>query len=120
MKEFFRTRIDMRNLGTVRKALRWGSDKAPPLIEGGSISPESLRRFHQAGNRERLESFALSRLADGSTGDFERDLIHGLAVRLHRRSRCTGGLTMVLAHLWGLYAGLWDNAGPKPGYEEVA
>lgn len=117
MRHFFQSRIDIRNLGAMHKALRWKSEKAPPWLDGGTTGQGPIRRFFEEGSLEKLEDFGRRKLAERSTGNFENDLIHGLAVRLHRQSRREGGLTLVLSHLWGLYSGLRESAS---GYGEVA
>lgn len=43
IRGFFRTVIDMRNLVSAYKRLRWGMEAAPPVIEGGSAGARRLR-----------------------------------------------------------------------------
>jgi vacuolar-type H+-ATPase subunit C/Vma6 len=43
IRGFFRTVIDMRNLVSAYKRLRWGMEAAPPVIEGGSAGAGRLR-----------------------------------------------------------------------------
>lgn len=118
---FFQNRIDMRNLLAMHKALRWQSEKLPPFIDGGTLPQSSLDRFMKADSLKGLEDFARRRLAQGASGDLEVDLIHGLAVQLHRGARSAGGgPTMILSHLWNLYAGLRQGASERAAYAEVA
>jgi vacuolar-type H+-ATPase subunit C/Vma6 len=43
IRGFFRTVIDMRNMVSAYKRLRWGIEAAPPIIEGGSAGAPRLR-----------------------------------------------------------------------------
>jgi vacuolar-type H+-ATPase subunit C/Vma6 len=43
IRGFFRTVIDMRNMVSAYKCLRWGIETAPPIIEGGNIGTSRLR-----------------------------------------------------------------------------
>jgi len=118
---FFQTRVDMRNLLAMHKALRWQSEKSPPFIDEGSFPQSSLDRFMKADSLKGLEDFARRRLAQRASGNLEFDLIHGLAILLHRRARFAGGgPTMILSHLWNLYAGLRQRASERVSHEEVA
>lgn len=43
IRGFFRVVIDMRNMVSAYKRLRWGIEAAPPIIEGGNIGASRLR-----------------------------------------------------------------------------
>lgn len=43
IRGFFRTVVDMRNMVSVYKRLRWGIEAAPPVIEGGSTRRSRFR-----------------------------------------------------------------------------
>lgn len=104
IKATLRYLIDMRNCLTVRKLWRWQVTQAPPLSDGGTLSPELLRRIWGAHDDERLVTLA-ARLA-GGTGRFaeavqmEQGLINGLSRLLRRAAREPLDLAVVVDYLW--------------------
>lgn len=98
IRGFFRTVIDMRNLVSVYKRLRWGIEKAPPIIEGGNASTPVLKGI---ASEAALLSAArrLTGLQAERPSDVERLFLRRLLVYSKEAARSAGAVGVVLDYL---------------------
>jgi hypothetical protein len=104
LSEFFRSLIDMRNLVTLAKQLRWQLHEPQAFIRGGEISPERLGKALAEGSAADLASL-LAALPDmgeppAATLNPEPQLYGWLTAKVHRLGRDPLGIGLVLDYLW--------------------
>ncbi len=98
IKGFFRTVIDMRNLVSAYKRLRWGIEAAPPIIEGGSAGARRLRAI----NTETALLSAIKRFAGLSAdrpSEVENLFLGRLLIYSKKASRGPAAVGSVLHYL---------------------
>lgn len=98
IRGFFRIVIDMRNLISAYKRLRWGIEIAPPLIEGGNIE---ISRLKGIASEAALISAArrLTGLAAKRPSDVEGLFLRRLLVYSKEAARGVGAVGVVLDYL---------------------
>jgi vacuolar-type H+-ATPase subunit C/Vma6 len=104
LREFFRGVIDMRNLVTLAKQLRWRLSEPLAFIRGGEISTERLVKAREEGTVAGL-ALLLRALPDmgavPTTPANPEPLLYGwLTRKVHRLGRDPLGTGLVLDYLW--------------------
>ena len=103
VRDFLRCLLDMRNLLTLHKHLRWKLPLAPPLLAGGSLDAALLEKIWQEGEltglQSQLQLFARQPLppAGSSTEEY---LQRALTDRLRGKGRDPLQLWLVIDYLW--------------------
>lgn len=105
--ELFRRLIDLRNVVTLAKELRWRPTASPPFVRGGSLSPALLGEIATRGEPEALLPL-LGRLAGRGVGEWtaanpEPPLLEAVTGEVRRWGREAGGIGPILDHLWRCY-----------------
>lgn len=112
---WFRKLIDLRNILTMAKCLRWHVDPAPGLINGGHLRLRAADQFPAEANLEKmvrrfigggqLTTAALHPVSLGS-------LLHGhLSQQMARRMRSPEPVECCLGYLWHGFAGSRKRSG---------
>ena len=103
LRGYFSYHVDMRNILTAHKSIRWKSDGAFTYLQGGTLSGRLFRKALNGGGIQAIRGMAAD-LAGGITGE-ETDLavllLRGLLKRL-RRSALVGSDNAYI--LWYLQA----------------
>jgi vacuolar-type H+-ATPase subunit C/Vma6 len=107
LREFFRSLIDLRNLVTLAKQIRWQLFEPQLFIRGGEISPERLGKALTAGTAASLASL-LATLPDMGVlppdqVNPEPQLFSWLTRKVHRLGRDPLGIGLVLDYLWSCF-----------------
>jgi ATP synthase (C/AC39) subunit len=104
LREFFRSLIDMRNLVTLAKQLRWQLHEPQLFIRGGEITPERLGKALEEGNPAGLAALlaALPGMGAIPAGQEnpEQQLFGWLTAKVRRLGRDPLGAGLVLDYLW--------------------
>lgn len=104
LREFFRSIIDMRNLVTLAKQLRWQSHETGAFIRGGEIAPERLAKALEAGTTAGLSTLLgalpeMGALAAAPVNP-EPQLFGWLTRKVRRLGRDPLGVGLVLDYFW--------------------
>ena len=104
LRDFFRSLIDMRNLVTLAKQLRWQLHEPQAFIRGGEITPERLGKVLAEGTAAGLATL-LAALPDmgappAATLNPEPQLFGWLTGKVRRLGRDPLGVGLVLDYLW--------------------
>jgi len=104
LREFFRALIDMRNLVTLAKQLRWQLHEPQAFIRGGEITPERLGKALEEGTAAGLATL-LAALPDmgalpAAQLNPEQQLFGWLTGKVRRLGREPLGVGLVLDYLW--------------------
>ncbi len=102
--EFFRSVIDMRNVVTLAKQLRWQLNEPQAFIRGGEIHPERLKKALEEGTVAGLATL-LGALPDMGAlpavpANPEPHLFNWLTNKVRRFGRDPLGVGLVLDYLW--------------------
>ena len=104
IREFFRALIDLRNLLSLAKTLRWRLTAPPLFVPGGSIGSERLERARTGGGENGADLLARSLPGMGRDSLSREDLESHLLGWLTRKVRTLGreplGNGLVLDYLW--------------------
>ena len=106
---FFVSLIDLRNVITLYKQLRWGVDDAGAFIPGGTIEPTRLQQA--SANKESAYLDALVRRIAGraapplaaSEGALETVLLASMARQLRTTGGGSDGVGLILDYVWRIY-----------------
>ena len=104
LREFFRSVIDMRNLITLAKQIRWQLNEPVAFIRGGEIPPERLGKALEEGTA-RVSPPCSAHCPDMGTlpaapGNPEPLLLRWLTRKVRRLGRDPLGIGLVLDYLW--------------------
>jgi hypothetical protein len=103
IRGFFRTVIDMRNMVSAYKRLRWGIETAPPIIEGGNIGTSMLKSItSEAALLAALRRF--TGLPAMRASDAEGLFLKRLLAYSKEASRGAGSVGAVLNYLMGCHS----------------
>ena len=104
LREFFRSLIDMRNLVTLAKQLRWQLHEPQAFIRGGEITPERLGKALEEGTAAGLATLlaAVPDMGALPADPFnpEPQLFGWLTGKMRRLGREPLGVGLVLDYLW--------------------
>lgn len=104
LREFFRSLIDMRNLVTLAKQLRWHLHEPQAFIRGGEITPERLGKVLEEGTAAGLATLlaAVPDIGALPAAPFnpEPQLFGWLTGKVRRLGRVPLGVGLVLDYLW--------------------
>lgn len=104
LREFFRALIDMRNLVTLAKQLRWNLREPQAFIRGGELAPErlgqSLGEGSAAGVAALLAAFPGMGTLSTAPLNLEQQLYGWLTGKVRRFGRDPLGVGLVLDYLW--------------------
>ena len=104
LREFFRSLIDMRNLVTLAKQLRWQLREPQAFIRGGEITPERLGKVLEEGTAAGLATLlaAVPDIGALPAAPFnpEPQLFSWLTGKVRRLGRVPLGVGLVLDYLW--------------------
>lgn len=107
IREFFRAIIDMRNLLTLYKQLRWNISKPPAFVKGGDIRRSKLREIAERGELAEVTHLIHSLPGMGGTPagreNVEHLLLGWLTRRVRRWGREPAGIGLILDYLWRCY-----------------
>ena len=104
LREFFRSVVDMRNLVTFAKQMRWQLHESGAFIRGGEIPPERIVKALEEGTTAGLVTL-LGALPDmgelpAAPGNPEQLLLGWLTKKVRRIGRDPLGIGLVLDYLW--------------------
>ncbi len=106
MKNFFLSVIDMRNILTLHKYMRWAVQSEPPFISGGGITISALNRALSSGDPSMAGRLACElsgrAVQDQSASDIENSLMTDLTRRLRIAGR-NSDPGFILDYLWTAY-----------------
>ncbi len=103
IRGFFRAVIDMRNIVSAYKRLRWGTGQAPPLLEGGNIKTSRIRGLaSEAALFSALKG--LTGLAVERPSDMDRLFLGRLLAYSREAARSAGAVGVVLDYLLRCHA----------------
>jgi len=107
IREFFRVLIDMRNLLTLYKRLRWNIGKPPAFVKGGDIGRSRLVEIAEKGELAEVTQLIHSLPGMGEAPAGRDNLEHLLLGWLTRRARRWGrepsGTGQILDYVWRCY-----------------
>ncbi len=104
VRVFFADVIDLRNVLSAYKQVRWEMENAPtPCIAGGRIPVRRLHDWVQAGNPEDLSGLTGREFSGGGGASVEISLLRALTLRLHHAGRGFDAVGPVLEYLWRCY-----------------
>lgn len=106
LRRFFRYLLDFRNLTSLYKYLRWGIDKTPCFLSGGSIGEDELRDAYSSGDAFVVQRLSLRRLRIhiDNISELEIGLFRGLRDILKRENVIDPAKpTLILYYLWNLH-----------------
>ena len=107
IREFFRALIDMRNLLTLYKQLRWNIGKPPAFVKGGVIRRSKLRNTAERGELVEVTQLihSLPGMGEPPAGreNVEHLLLGWLTGRARRWGREPAGVGTILDYLWRCY-----------------
>jgi len=105
--EFFRALIDMRNLLTLYKQLRWKIGKPPAFVRGGDIGRSRLKEIAERGELAEVIQLihSLPGMGEAPAGreNVEHLLLVWLTGRVRRWGREPAGIGQILDYLWRCY-----------------
>jgi hypothetical protein len=106
---FFVALIDLRNVVTLYKHLRWGVDDPAAFIAGGTIEPTRLRQASASKDSASLDALvrgiagrAAPPLAAGE-GALETVLLASMTRELHSTGGVGGEVGLILDYIWRVY-----------------
>jgi len=104
LREFFRGLIDLRNLVTLAKQLRWQLREPQVFIRGGEITPERLGQALEEGSAAGLAALLAALPGMGASPaaplNPEQQLFGWLTGKVRRLGRDPLGVGLVLDYLW--------------------
>jgi len=104
LREFFRGLIDLRNLVTLAKLLRWQLREPQVFIRGGEITPERLGQALEEGSAAGLAALLAALPGMGvppaAPLNPEQQLFGWLTAKVRRLGRDPLGVGLVLDYLW--------------------
>jgi vacuolar-type H+-ATPase subunit C/Vma6 len=104
VRAFFADVIDLRNVLTAYKHVRWEMEQAPaPCISGGRIPTKRLHDWVQAGNTEDLSGLTGREPSGGEAVSVEVSLLRDLTLRLRQAGRGLDAVGPILDYLWRRY-----------------
>ncbi len=106
LRNLFRYLIDLRNVMSIYKHIRWGIDKMPPFISGGKIGLEDLRKAALSGDSSQVLQFTSNRLKTVVSKPTELETAFYIKVRNElRRDYLSTPLepVVIIYYLWNLY-----------------
>jgi vacuolar-type H+-ATPase subunit C/Vma6 len=109
IRRFFEAFVDLRNVMTLYKHLRWGIHDAAAFVAGGTLPVARLAEASSRGDHACLESCAGELLgpAAGVTAageaSLESRLLSRLTERLHKAGRQGDECDLVLDYVWSVY-----------------
>jgi len=112
LQEFFRALVDMRNLVTLAKQIRWQVNEPQAFIRGGEITPARLGKALTEGTATGLNAL-LAALPDMSVLppdqlNPEQQLYGWLTRKVRRLGRDPLGIGLILDYLWGCFVEAHD------------
>jgi vacuolar-type H+-ATPase subunit C/Vma6 len=108
IRHFFESFVDLRNVMTLYKHLRWGIHDAAAFVAGGTLPVAHLVEASSRGDHAYLESCAGEFLgpavaAAAGEGSLESRLLSRLTRRLHKAGRQGDESDLVLDYVWSVY-----------------
>ena len=109
VRRFFAAFIDLRNVMTLYKHLRWETDDAAAFIPGGAIDPVRLSRIAASKDFALLDALLMEvagravPAASASEGTLETVLLASLTRDLRKVSRDSEDLALILDYVWRVY-----------------
>ena len=112
LREFFRALVDLRNLVTLAKQIRWQVNEPQAFIRGGEISPERLGKARTEGTAVGLNAL-LAGLPDlgvlpPDQLNPEQQLYGWLTRKVRRLGRDPLGIGLILDYLWRCFVEAHD------------
>jgi len=109
IERFFAAFIDLRNVMTLYKHLRWGFHDAAAFVPGGTLATARLSTASASGESRRLDDFvreiagdAAPAMAAGEVA-LESRLLSHLTRMLRKHGREGDDVERILDYVWGLY-----------------
>jgi len=108
MMYFMKLIIDVKNILSLHKYLRWDIPSAPALFKGGTISPELLHRTGQSGNLSGLEDLIRRYTGVSTSGRHTSPGIEGMlyrhvTARVKKLEHQGGEAGLILGYVWRFY-----------------
>lgn len=107
VRSFFVHLIDIRNIISLYKRLRWGLWDYPPFIQGGRINEQRLSRIFKEQNASGLASLVGSltgtRIEKLTASNIENSLLKWVTVLLERSGRDPLSAGVIMSYLWRCY-----------------
>jgi len=109
IRRFFEAFVDLRNVMTLYKHLRWGIHDAAAFVAGGTVPVARLAEASSRGDHACLESCAGELLgpaaiaAAAGEAFLESRLLSRLTERLHKAGRQGDECDLVLDYVWSVY-----------------
>jgi len=111
---FFQDMVDMRNILTVAKALRWKLPEVPLLLGGGNVRLRSLMTRVSAdglaGMIRRWTSGVSLAGEELHPARLEPFLLNHLGRKIHRRQRGGGSVPVCIAYIWQTFMAARDRS----------
>lgn len=109
IRRFFEAFIDLRNLMTLYKQVRWGFEDPAALLAGGRLDPARLREAAARRDEAWLEARAQELAADSkpvlasTESALESRLLSHLTRELRQSARTGDATDLLLDYVWSLY-----------------
>jgi vacuolar-type H+-ATPase subunit C/Vma6 len=102
---FFRALIDLRNLMTLYKQMRWRIGKHPAFLHGGSLGKATLRGVLEGGDQAGILHLAgrLTGKEPTPAASLETHLLCGITRRMQRQGVAAAGTGTIFEYLWSCY-----------------
>lgn len=114
MRVFFIHLIDIRNIISLYKRLRWGLWDYPSFIQGGSIHEQRLSRIFKEQNASGLASLVSNltgtRIEKLAATNIESSLLKWVTVLLERSGRDPLSAGVIMSYLWRCYIETMDRS----------
>jgi len=109
IRRFFEAFVDLRNVMTLYKHLRWGIHDAAAFVAGGALPVARLAEASSRGDHACLEACAgellgpAAEVTAAGEASLESRLLSRLTERLHQAGRQGDDCDLVLDYAWSLY-----------------
>ena len=116
VRRFFAAFIDLRNVMTLYKHLRWGFDDAASFVPGGTLETSRLADASSRGDAGCLDACVREIAGDAapvmaaSEVALESRLLSCLTRELHDAGRGADDVARILDYLWGVYVDARNRA----------
>jgi vacuolar-type H+-ATPase subunit C/Vma6 len=107
LKQFFVSLIDIRNIRTLLKHVRWHIPGIPSFVRGGTIDEARCKKLYDMHDLSEIRTL-VSRLThmdiqEDDPAVFERALLRGLSKKVQKAGRDPLGVGLLLDYLWRCY-----------------
>ncbi len=108
IKNFFVFLIDIKNIISLHKNLRWGIEAEPLFIQGGTIIESTLRRAVRSSDISEVSRLIYQitgiSVQEPSVSEVEHILFSGLTRQLRVKAKENSDVELILDYLWKIYA----------------